>query len=161
MKKDLTILEILGIAVRAEIESYNMYKRISQGAANPATKEKFAGLANEEKAHRTILENLYRKHGGRIKLTVPRDSLRGIKLDLAKNSPAEIVKMAIEKERAARRFYMDAYKKATDRSGKFILKYLADFELNHERELQHELKALEEYPMWWDFSGPGIQFIGP
>lgn len=161
MKKDLTIIEILGIAIRAEIESYNLYRKIASAVSNPATKEKFTALANEEKTHRKILEDLYKKHGGKMKLSVPRETLRSLQLDVEKKSPLDIIKTAIEKEKQARKFYLDAYRKATDRSGKFILKYLADFELNHARELEHELKALSEYPMWWDFRGPGIQFIGP
>ncbi len=163
MQKGLTILEILATAIRAEIESYKLYNKIASKVANPVVKEKFSALAREEKSHRNILEELYRKKGKRTKLLVPKKSPKQthFDIDIDKSSYEDILKMAIRKEKEARSFYLEAFKKATDRSGKFILQYLADFERNHQKALEQELKALTDYPMWWDYEGPGIQYIGP
>ncbi len=163
MKKDLTMLEILGTAIRAEIESFKLYKKIASKVSNSIVKDKFNALAKEEKSHRTMLEELYRKKAGKTKLIVPQKSLKAkhLAVDVAQSSYEEILKLAIKKEKEARAFYLEASKKATDRSGKFILQYLADFERNHQKTLEQELKALTDYPMWWDSEGPGIQFIGP
>lgn len=163
MNKNLTMLEILAIAIRAEIESFSLYKKIASKVSNPVVKDKFNALAKEEKSHRIMLEDLYRKKAGKTKLIVPQKSLRGKSqaLNLQKSSYEDILKLAIKKEREARAFYLEASNKATDRSGKFILQYLSDFERNHQKTLEQELKALRDYPMWWDSEGPGIQFIGP
>lgn len=163
MNKDLTMLEILGTAIRAEIESFKLYTKIAAKVSNPIVKDKFTALAREEKSHRTMLEEIYKKRGGNQKLLVPKKSLKQTpgEIDVDKSSYHDILKIAIKKEKDARAFYLEALIKATDRSGKFILQYLADFERNHQRALEQELKALDDYPMWWDSEGPGIQFIGP
>ncbi|MEW5806075.1 MAG: ferritin family protein [Acidobacteriota bacterium] len=161
IEKDLTMIEILGIAIQAEIASYKMYRKIAREVRNSTSRDRFTTLAREEQSHQLMLENLYRKSGGKISISLPKKNLKVTKLEIKGSSPIDIIQTAIEKEKETRKFYLEAFKKATDKSGRFILQYLADFEQNHQRILEHEFKTLTEYPMWWDYEGPGIQFIGP
>lgn len=76
-------------------------------------------------------------------------------------SPEEMLKLAIRMEQQAAQFYQREALKTADMSGRFMLEYLADFERNHERSLQAELKALNRFPDWFSLKDPMVLLVGP
>ena len=65
------IKKLLGYAVRAEIDSRNVYTKLSSRVKNPLLKEKFQILAFEEKKHKDVLENLFDAlyHGDKLQVS--------------------------------------------------------------------------------------------
>ncbi len=158
---DLTIIEVLGQAVRQEIEAYKRYQMLALRIKNPLVREKFYSLANEEKAHRELLYNMLQKYTGEDKPPLPKEAPRKGSIDDSKLSLPEVLQIAIKKEQEAQQFYTEAAKLATDPSGKRVLEYLAGFERGHERLLQTEYEAVAEYPQWFEIDGADIMLVGP
>ncbi len=158
---DLTIIEVLGQAVRQEVEAYKRYQLFAARVKNPLVREKFHSLANEEKAHREMLYGMLQKYTGEDKPPLPKEAPRESGMDDEELSLLEILRIAIRKEQEAQQFYADAAKIATDPSGKRILEYLTEFERGHERLLQTEYDAATDYPQWFEIDGADIMLVGP
>ena len=54
--KKASVQELLGLAIRSEIDSNAAYSSMAQRVSNPLLKEKFNMLAYEENKHRDVLE---------------------------------------------------------------------------------------------------------
>ena len=160
--RSLTGLEVLGVAIRSEMEACRFYTRALKGVQNPILREKLSRLAAEEKRHRQILEERYKRSSGEEVPPVPRKGGAEGKGKISKElSPEEILNLAIRMEQQAARFYQREALKTADMSGRFMLEYLADFERNHERSLQAELKALNRFPDWFSTRDPLVLLVGP
>ena len=66
VSRSLTGLEVLGIAIRSEVEAHRFYTQVLKRVQNPILREKLSRLAAEEKRHRQILEERYRKSTGEV-----------------------------------------------------------------------------------------------
>jgi rubrerythrin len=158
----LTGLEVLGVAIRAEAQAHRFYTQALKGVQNPLLREKLSRLAAEEKRHRQVLEERYRKSSGEEFPPIPRKGGVEGKGKMPRDlSPEEVLKVAIQKEREAARFYQREAERSRDMSGRFMLEYLADFERNHERSLQAELKVLTRFPEWFSIKDPMVMLVGP
>jgi rubrerythrin len=159
--RPLTGLEVLGKAIRAEADAYRFYTGAMKETKNPILKEKLSKLAGEEKRHRQILEQRYRKNTGEARIPLPSSGGPEGKGPSPKDlKPEEILTVAIEMEREAARFYQREARKAEDLSGRFMLEYLADFERGHEKALEIELKALKRFPNWFSLDDPIVMLVG-
>ncbi len=160
--RGLTGLEVLGIAIRSEMEACRFYTLAHKEVQNPLLREKLSRLAADEKRHRQILEERYKKSSGEPSPAIPpKGGAEGTGRMPKDLSPEEILKIAIQKEQEAARFYLREAQRSMDMSGRFMLEYLADFERNHERTLQAELKALERFPDWFSLRDPMVMLVGP
>ena len=160
--RGLTGLEVLGVAIRSEMEANRFYSQARTRVQNPLLKEKLSRLAAEEKRHRQILEERYKRSSGEPFPPVPRKGGAEGKGRMPQDlNPEELLRVAILKEREAARFYQKEAQRSTDMSGRFMLEYLADFERNHERSLLAELKALERFPDWFSSKDPVVMLVGP
>ncbi len=162
VSRSLTGLEVLGIAIRSEVEAHRFYTLVLKRVKNPILREKLSRLAAEEKRHRQILEERYKKSTGEDFPPLPTRGGAEGKGPIPQNlTPAEILQMAIRMERQAANFYQREAQKSTDMSGSFMLEYLADFERSHERSLEAEWKALKRFPDWFSSSDPIVMLVGP
>ena len=160
--RGLTGLEVLGVAIRAEVEARRFYIQAMKGVQNPLLREKLSRLASEEKRHRQILEERYKRSSGEEFPAIPRKGGVEGKGKMPRDlSPEEILKVAIQKEQEAAQFYQREAQRTADMSGRFMLEYLADFERGHERSLQAELKALNRFPDWFSLKDPMVMLVGP
>ncbi|MDP8227914.1 MAG: ferritin family protein [Candidatus Electryoneaceae bacterium] len=158
---DLTIIEVIGLAIVQEIAAHKRYQLLSQRVTNPVVKEKFQSLAQEEKSHRVLLYGMLQKYTGEEKPPLPKKAPRE-NIDADVDRPIhEVIEFALEKEREAEEFYREAAERAQDPSGRQILEYLSKFESGHARSLQLELDALTKYPQWFEIEGADIQLVGP
>lgn len=158
---DLTIIEVLGLAVRQEVEAFKRYQLFASRVKNPLVREKFKSLANEEKSHRELLYNMLKRYTGEEKPPLPREAPRMGEPTQEELSLPELLQLAIKKEQEAKEFYADAAKLATDPTGKRTLEYLSEFERGHERLLQAEFDAIAKYPQWFEIDGADIMLVGP
>ena len=160
--RSLTGLEVLGVAIRSEVEAYRFYTQALKGIQNPILREKLTRLAAEEKRHRQILEERYKKSSGEEVPPLPRKGGLEGKGKMPKElGPEKTLKIAIQMERQAAQFYQREALRTADMSGRFMLEYLADFERGHERSLQAELKALNRFPDWFSLKDPVVMLVGP
>jgi rubrerythrin len=160
--RGLTGLEVLGVAIRSEMEAFRFYTQARKGAQNPLLKEKLSRLAADERRHREILEERYKRSSGEPSPPVPRKGGAEGRGKMPKDlRPEEILTLAIQKEQEAARFYRREALRSTDMGARFMLEYLADFERNHERSLQAELKALNRFPDWFTLQDPVVMLVGP
>jgi rubrerythrin len=159
--RPLTGLEVLGKAIRSEIDAYRFYTQAMKKVINPILREKLFRLAGEEKRHRQILEERYKKNTGEGRAPMVRSSGPEGRAPTPKDlTPEEILTVAIQMEREAAGFYRREAQKSSDMSGRFMLEYLADFERGHERALETELKALRRFPDWFSLEDPVVMLVG-
>ena len=160
--RGLTGLELLGVAIRSEVEAYRFYTQALKGVQNPILREKLSRLAAEEKRNRQILEARYKRSSGDEVVPLPRKGGLEGKGKISKGlSPEKILKIAIQMEKQAAQCYQREALKTADMSGRFVLEYLADFERGHERSLQAEMKALNRFPDWFSLKDPVVMLVGP
>lgn len=142
---DLTTLEILGIAIQSEVQSALFYQRIKK-AAKGLLKDKLGFLVMEEKKHRQILEELYRRQFPGLTLIKPHASLVP-KPTLPQKGRVTIVRLlrvAMKAEKDAEGFYLELARKMNDTQGILLIKYLARVENSHYQFLNSELNLMEQ-----------------
>ena len=151
--KELTALEVLGVAIRAEIDAQEMYREMARRVASPRAKERFHLLVSEEQQHQGILERKYQQMFPQVPLKLPPSQLppTAATADLRKDlSLREALEVAIQEERHARDFYLDASSVVDDLTGKAMLKFIADMEYSHQMALTAEYDMLVKYPNYYD-----------
>ena len=151
--KDLskqTVGELLGVAVRSEIDSNRIYKAWGDKLSNPLLKEKFRWLANEEQKHKEILENLFKElhPGGELQIPdqVPEELIKRIAITPS-STLADFLYQAMETEKSAETFYAKLAGRVEETKKK-ILNYLSSVEHSHYMMLKSEYSlalAFEDY----------------
>ncbi|MFH0800373.1 MAG: ferritin family protein [Pseudomonadota bacterium] len=164
MKEDLTVLEILGLAVRSEEEAAAFYGSLAEMIKNDLVRARYESLAKEEVAHRQMLVALYRKMTGE-KGAPPRipgdpETAEGGRPPASQDSLEGLLKLAIERERAAHDFYLRAASGAVEPTARRIFEYLADIERSHEDLIKTELDAYLRDSNWYA-EKPDVQLVGP
>jgi rubrerythrin len=151
IEKETTSLEALGIAIRAEIDTAEIYNELSNRVSNENLKNRLILLSKEEYKHKKILEEKYKELFSDIDLFLPPSILpKEINSsDLREQiSIIELLKYAIDEEKRARQFYLESAEKVDDLSGKQMFKYLADMEFSHQMILSAEYELLLKYPYY-------------
>jgi len=162
MNKELTTIEVIGMAVRSEEDALHFYKKIAAAIKNQLVASKFEELAREEGNHRTILINLYRMLSGTS--TVP-PKIPGSPetAEKGRQEPSEdlegALKIAILRELEAHNFYAKAAANATDLGAQRTLEYLSGLELGHKAALERELEAYLRDRDWYA-NNPDLMLVG-
>lgn len=161
---ELSSIEIVGVAVRAEREAFDLYLGLAAKVGNPTARAEFERLAGEEARHQEWLTAYYKEMTGgsdappmpdmRIKMFGPEPS--------EEMRIAEILDLAITKENLSETVYAEASKRSTDPSGRRMLGELVEFERSHARRLIAIREVLRRNPAWIeDPQGRAIQLEGP
>jgi rubrerythrin len=155
--------EIFLTAIRAEMDSKQVYHALAKRIENVYMKDKILFLAEEEEKHRAAIEKLYKKKFPNKKLVVPRTTpvpLRELALPEKGMTVSVVLENAMKAEQAAQMFY-EAFStrfsaKSVERK---LLLYFSNMELGHFRliEADRELMAREE---WFDTEWP-MMHAGP
>jgi rubrerythrin len=142
-----SVQELLGLAIRSEIDSSAAYSSVAQRVSNPLLKEKFNMLAFEEKKHRDILETL-------CKVLFPEDEIRvPDKTDPAllpsivissSSSLVDILYQAMKAERSAENFYADLSRRFKNPQKKILI-YLSKVEHSHYTMLESEYILAQDF----------------
>jgi len=146
------LADLLLAAVKSEIESQAVYKRVAQRVKNAFLKERLEFLALEEDKHQRALEDLFRQRFPGRALAVPEKPVVPLPEIRFKDEMAplsEIIIQAMRAERAAHDFYLQlADLFADDPEKKNLLLYFSMMEMGHYKLLDLEkgsLERLEEY----------------
>jgi rubrerythrin len=162
MDADLTIVEVLGLAIRSEEEAAKFYGGLARRVGNELVRAKFEALAREEGLHRRMLVALHAKTTGedapppRIPGTPA--TAEGTEDLAATDSLEELLLLAIRREREAAIFYRRAAERVGDPTGRNTLYYLADIERGHEVVLAAELEAYRRDASWYE-GVPDLQLV--
>ncbi len=162
--QQLSALEIIGVAIRAERDAFDLYSSLAKRVANAELVKEFEGLARQEQQHEEWLTEYYTEATGleeappvpdvRIKIFGP-DVNDGM-------SVVQVLEIAVEKEHVAERVYAEAARRAKDASGRRLLERLVEFEKSHARRIQDQLDHARRDPAWLeDSGGRTIQLEGP
>ena len=145
-----TLEELLGVAVRSEIDSNKIYKAWADRLSNPLLKEKLQWLANEEQTHREILENLFKELNPDKELQIPDEVPEELmkRITITPSSTlADFLHQAMEAEKSAETFYAKLAGRVEEAKKK-ILNYLSSVEHSHYMMLKSEYTlalAFEDY----------------
>jgi len=161
VNRELTTVEILGLAIRSEEEAASFYGEIAGRIKNDLAKAKYESLAREEVAHRRLLLNLYKKMTGEERpprIPYEPDTAEGGKKRLDAEDLEQLLEAAIAREEEAKNFYKEMASKMTDDNARRLLQYLADIERGHELMLVSELEAYRRDKNWYA-DNPDIQLV--
>jgi rubrerythrin len=166
-KDGWTSLEVLGMAIRSEIEAASVYASMATRVQNPSLVAKLDFLRHEEEKHRTMLENLYLSQFPDVELQLPSKSFVPVpdKAELDGLSVPELFELAMQAEQASADFYSQQADQSTDQRGRTVLRYLSNVEHSHYQMLETEYELLSQFPDYYnadDFhTGTELVHIGP
>ncbi len=152
---------LLLAAIKSEIDSGEVYRRLANRVKNALLKERLNFLAGEEDKHRAYIESLYRQKFPGEEIVVPEKTPVPLpEVDASEDRLlSEIIEDAMKAELAARDFYESLKSRVEDVSTKNMLQILANMEQGHYDILAKELENLknfENYDTYWPMmhSGP-------
>ncbi len=138
--------DLLLAALKGEVDSSEVYIKLSERVKNAFLKDKLKFLAGEEEKHKTFIESLYKDNFPNKEIVVPKKTsvpLPEIKLDVP---ISEVIKSAMEAEKAAYDFYNALSGKfENDSAIKRTLVYLAIMEMGHYKLLELEKETIDKY----------------
>jgi rubrerythrin len=165
-ERDLTTLEVLGVAIKSEIEAIKLYKRMKDKTKNSDLTMKLDFLVAQEANHEKILTEAFRKKFPGVELSLPAKTLVPTVEDaLARDaSLKELFSVAMEAEKKADGFYTELARKTHDQSSRSTLEYLASMERSHLAILEAEFRQLEitaDYDSDDFLRGDRLMNVGP
>ena len=144
MSQTLTIQEALKVAIDAEIRAFNLYTKTSQQVKNPGSKKMLSELAEQEKGHRKVLENVVQNQNYKILgRTIPKQSrgieefLETVELD-HQASIQEVMIFAMDEEQKAYNFYLNLSREFAGTELENLFDGLASEERGHKIKLEDE-----------------------
>lgn len=163
MEEGLTTIEILGVAVKREVDASLFYTNMAKRINNEIVKERIVHLAMEEKRHEALLRNIYKDKSGEERVPLPPgDSGFPDSAKMEKMSMEKLLGLAIEKEIESEKLYRIASDKAEDTNTASMLTYLSEMEKQHRSVLELEMKNLKNNSDWFEKDlGTNIQLEGP
>lgn len=143
--EDFTTLEVLGIAIKSEVEAIKLYTRMKTLTKNPDLAAKIDFLIDQEKKHEKLLTEAYKKKFPKTDLSLPKNSLVPTISEILEKDARlkELFEVGMEAEQKAEIFYKDLAEKTRDSNSKSMLEYLASMEHSHYSILEAEYRQLE------------------
>ncbi len=142
-----SLKELLGFAVRSEIDSNQVYTDLAKRYSNPLLKEKFQWLAFEENKHRITLERLFEAMLPDEKLVIPDKPSEELFMRIVITPSSTLVDLlyqAMESEKKAEAFYTSLIERV-EAPHKKILEYLSQVEHSHYIMLNGEYVLAQEF----------------
>jgi rubrerythrin len=148
----LTALEALGIAIRREMDAGETYRDLAAGCDSPLARDRFLLLQHEAQQHETMLRSRYDEMFPDVKLSVPRSAKTPVPAVAGGHGDGlkGALGYAVEAERRAREFYMEASVATSDPTGQNMFRYLADVHGRHQMMLESEYDTVLRYPHAFD-----------
>jgi rubrerythrin len=147
----LTSLEALGVAIRAETDTHNVFAELARRCERPIICRRFEQLAAEQSQHLTYLMERWEQVSGGVPLRLPPSRLP-TGMDTSEERQAQTVEdvldVAIDAVRHDRDFYIRAARETDDSSGQRMFQYLADMAFRQMNQLTEERDLLIRYPRY-------------
>lgn len=150
MKSFNTIEEILLFAINSEQESVDFYSRLSAQVNNPEMKQIFRQYAHEEMNHKARLLEIRETGQMEVKTEKVNDlRISDYVVDVMPSpdmSYSDALVLAMKKEKAAFRLYIDLAERANDEDVKAVFLNLAQEESKHKLrfEVEYDQNVLKE-----------------
>jgi rubrerythrin len=156
--QNMTIEEILGLALSTEIHGRKFYENLANKVSHPEVKKRIASLANDERRHQEIMENLYRTILNKEPQLLPAKGVPDILKAIAslqiddKTQVLRVLDMAIDAEVIATKFYHRGATLASDPATRKVFEELEKEEDSHFQFLTAEKAALSGDLYWFSIS---------
>jgi rubrerythrin len=156
--ESMNLEAILGMAVKTETLGRQFYLNLSEKIGNDDVRRKILGLADDEKRHQEIMENLYRKMLGKDPTELPAKGVPDIIRAIAalkvsdKTQVLDVLDMAIEAESIATKFYQRGAAIAADNKTRIVFEELQREEEAHYNYLVSEKNAITADYYWFSIS---------
>jgi rubrerythrin len=145
--KTASVKDLLGYAIRAEVDSNKAYTELSDRVSNPLLKEKFKWLAFEENKHKEILIKLHSALFPNKTIQIPDEPSQDLFKPLIvapSSSLIDILLQAMDAEKYAEDFYATLAERV-DNGQKRLLQYLSKVENSHYMMLKTEYDAVQDF----------------
>ena len=153
----VSALEALSLAIYNEQSAFDFYTSLSEVIKNESGKRKFKFLADDERRHRKLLEDHYKKTTGGKDFPFDSNMVKVIKVEIRDGTTAsEALDIGIKAEKEAYEFYRSSAEEAKDPDAKKMFLMLAEQEDNHYNILTAEKQALIGQFYWFDMGTPGM-----
>jgi rubrerythrin len=142
-----SLKDLLGFAIRSEIDSNKVYSDLADRYANPLLKEKFQWLAFEENKHKETLEKLFSALLPEETLRLPDEPSSELfkKITITPSSTLlDLLYQAMESEKKAEDFYAQLAGRVESQYRK-ILEYLSQVEHSHYSMLNGEYFMAQQF----------------
>jgi rubrerythrin len=163
----LTALEVLGVAIKSEIDAAALYERIASRVGNPSLVAKLGFLRQEEEKHRLMLEELYAARFPDVELELPAKSRVPTvdDVDVDELKVPELFQLAMKAEQLAASFYAEQADRSRDEMSRTVLRYLSNVERGHYHMLETEYELLSRFPSYYSADefhvGDELMHVGP
>lgn len=142
-----SLKDLIGFAIRSEIDSNQVYSDLANKFSNLLLKEKFNWLAYEENKHKTILEKLAESLFGEEKVTIPDKPSEELfkRITITPSSTlVDLLYQVMESEKKAEDFYARLAERV-ETPHRSILEYLSQVERSHHTMLKGEYTLAQEF----------------
>lgn len=147
----LTALEAIGVAIRAETDTRDLFAELARRCDRPLVCRRFEQLAAEQSQHLTYLSERWGQISGGVPLRLPPSSLPA-DMDTSDQREArtieDVLEVAIDAVRHGRDLYIRAARETDDLSGQRMFHYLADMAFRQMTQLTEERDLLIRYPRY-------------
>jgi len=153
--EDMGIEEVLGMAVKTEIQGRKFYMQLSEKIQNPEVRMKIKSLAEDEKRHEKIIVEFYRKTLGKEPTDLPEKGIPDIVKAISsmnvnsRSQVLQVLEMAIEAELLAAKFYHHGVTLTADPKTKRMFEQLEKEEDGHYNFLVAEKSAMTGDFYWF------------
>ena len=140
--------ELLLAAMKSEIDSKNIYHKLSKITKNWLLKDKLEFLAEEEEKHWQFIEEIYLNHFPEKKIEIPKETPVPLpKVVITEDKSLSILlKEAMNAEQTASVFYKSLAERFEENSKiNNTLIYFSDMESGHYKILEMEKKSMERF----------------
>jgi len=165
--KNLAAWQVLGVAIRSEIDAAAFYNRLQAKVKNILLIQKLKFLALEEEHHPKILERLLGQRYPDKPKDIPESSLMppiGVSLPAEPAVPA-LFEAALKAEETAEAYYNEAAGRVEEEGGRRILAYLGRVERSHQAMISSEIDLIAKFPDYYDVEdfniGQDLFHVGP
>ena len=151
----LSIEEVLGMAVKTEVQGRKFYLMLAEKVTNTEVKQKVISLAKDEERHEAMIRGLYKEILGKEPENLPEKGIPDIVSAIKSMNITEktellrLLDMAIEAELLAAKFYDRGAKLTHDSKTKNLFIELAAEEDGHYNMLVAEKAAIAGDHYWF------------
>ena len=147
--KDIT-LDIVETAMAEELKASGLYKKISAQLEDKAAKLKFDVMADAEQKHYEQLREWYEDNFGKSPKTKKIKVSKAVKVKRPEKKATyeDVIKIIIDVERNACKFYEDAAKNTKDEGAKKMFEALIRMESAHVTQFKDEFRVITEPSLW-------------
>ncbi|MCG8336957.1 MAG: ferritin family protein [Proteobacteria bacterium] len=158
-------MKAIEIALQNELRERDFYLKQADKTQNPVGKKMFAAIAEDENEHYEQLKAIHQKLEANgtwpeeVSAVIQDTDVREVLQDLPKladkntetsSDDREAIKIAIDFEKNAYKFYIELQEKAVDAQEKSFFEHLAKIEWDHVKSLEDTLLFFEDPATWYE-----------